>query len=269
MPKRNYSLGWVRDLPDHRDHIYSAPLMRLKALPSHIDLRPQFKFKPYDQGRIGSCTANAIGAAIQFDRNKYHQTPDFTPSRLFIYYFERSMERSVPADAGAQIRDGMKVVNKRGVAPESEWPYDDTPADEETQLFPNSSRAIKMPPASVIKTAATHQVLSYSRVSQQLSQLKGCLAEGFPFVFGFTVFESFWDQHGKPAVQVAMPGAADRVAGGHAVLAVGYDDARAMFTVRNSWGEHVQDHGHFYLPYAYAADPQLASDFWTVRTVES
>src|SRR6478735_10320426 len=129
------SLGWVPDLPDHRDLLYSAPLLRLKSLPAQVDLRPQFNFKPYDQGRIGSCTANAIAAAIQFDRAKLGKSPDFTPSRLFSYYWERSLEHSIPSDSGAQIRDGMKVVSKRGAPPEAEWPYDDTPADEETQLF--------------------------------------------------------------------------------------------------------------------------------------
>jgi len=263
------SLGWVPDLPDHRDLLYSAPLEHLKALPARVDLRPEFKFQPYDQGRIGSCTANALAGAIQFDRAKLKQTPDFTPSRLFIYYWERSLEHSIPSDSGAQLRDGMKVVSKRGAPPESEWPYDDTPADEETQLFPHSSKAIKKPSDSVLKAAAKYQVVSYHRVTQTLSQLKGCLAEGYPFVFGFTVYDSLWDQNGNPRAHVPLPTVSDQVAGGHAVLAVGYDDTKHEFIVRNSWGPSVQDHGYFYLPYSYATDPDLASDFWTVRTVEA
>ena len=71
-------LGWVRDLPDPRDHMFSAPLTVLKTLPAAIDLKPQFAI--YDQGRIGSCTANALAGAIQFDRLKSHQAPDFVPS---------------------------------------------------------------------------------------------------------------------------------------------------------------------------------------------
>jgi hypothetical protein len=114
--QRRFSLGWVPDLPDHRDLVYSAPLQRLRQLPASVDLRPQFLFEPYDQGAIGSCTANAIAAAIQFDRAKNKQKPDFTPSRLFIYYNERAMEHSIPIDAGAQIRDGIKRSPNRAPA---------------------------------------------------------------------------------------------------------------------------------------------------------
>src|ERR1051325_2923760 len=93
--RRPCGLGWGPDLPDHRDLAYSAPLARLRAMPASVDLRSQFPWPPYDQGPIGSCTANAIAGAIQFDRAKAHQEPDFTPSRLFIYYNERKMEHSI------------------------------------------------------------------------------------------------------------------------------------------------------------------------------
>jgi C1A family cysteine protease len=102
--------GWVPDLPDNRDHLYAAPMAKLGPLPRKADLR---KHCPpvYNQGQIGSCTANAIAAAIEFDRKK-QKLADFVPSRLFIYYNERSMEHSVPIDNGAQIRDGIKSVGK-------------------------------------------------------------------------------------------------------------------------------------------------------------
>src|SRR6476646_3515572 len=112
--------GWRLDLPDARDHIYSAPLA--KALPPAVDLRPNCP-PVYDQGQLGSCTANAIAAAVEFDRKKQNLT-DFAPSRLFIYYNERVMEGTVDYDAGAQIRDGIKSVAKIGAAPETDWPYD-------------------------------------------------------------------------------------------------------------------------------------------------
>src|SRR5205807_1673038 len=125
--------GWVPDLPDNRDHLYAAPMAKLGPLPRKVDLR---KHCPpvYNQGQIGSCTANAIAAAIEFDRKK-QKLADFIPSRLFIYYNERSMEHSVPIDNGAQIRDGIKSVGKQGACPEPEWPYDDTPADPTTNLW--------------------------------------------------------------------------------------------------------------------------------------
>ena len=262
-PHTRFGFGWVRDLPDHRDLMYSAPLQHLQALPPAVDLRPQISFAPYDQGRIGSCTANAIAAAIQFDRIKTGKTPDFTPSRLFIYYNERVIEHSVASDAGAQIRDGIKSVAKQGACKETTWPYDDTPADPTTNLFPHGAKAAQKPPAAAYHEAEVYRAKAYMRVTQSLAQMKGCLAEGFPFVLGFSVYQNIYDSSGNPVAVLPMP-QGDQI-GGHAVLVVGYDDAKQWFVIRNSWGSSVQDHGYFYMPYAYATSPNLASDFWTIR----
>jgi C1A family cysteine protease len=261
-----HRLGWVRDLPDHRDFLYAAPLHKVTP-PPKVDLRPAFGFSPYDQGRIGSCTANAIAGGIQYDRHKARQEPSFLPSRLFIYYLERALEHTIALDAGAQIRDGMKSVAKYGVCPETLWPYDGTPADESTRIFPPDSRAIQKPSAEANKEAAKYKLTSYFRVVQSLKQLQGCLAEGYPFVFGFAVFDSLWDDAGEPKTTVPLPTPSEAPVGGHAVLAVGYDDEQRHFIVRNSWGADVQDGGHFYLPYAYITDKNLADDFWTIRAV--
>ena len=121
-PRKIQRYGWIPDLPDARDHLYAAP-MAVVALPLKADLRPNCP-PVYDQGQLGSCTANAIGAAIQFDRMKQHLSPDFIPSRLFIYYNERVMEGTVSTDSGAMIRDGIKSVAKQGACPERDWPYD-------------------------------------------------------------------------------------------------------------------------------------------------
>ena len=266
MANRTHGLGWVRDLPDHRDHMYSAPPTQLRALPPSTDLRPRCP-PVYDQGRIGSCTANAIAGAIQFDRLKSGESPDFVPSRLFIYYNERAMEHSVPVDSGAQIRDGVKSVAKLGVCPEAEWPYSDDPADPNTHLFPPGAPETQKPPPPAFADAKKYKAISYQRLVPSLAQLKGCLAEGYPFVFGFTVYDSLYDPTGNPKTVVPLPSGNDAVEGGHAVAAVGYDDARSLFTVRNSWGPNVQDRGYFYLPYAYLTDSNLAGDFWTIRSI--
>src|ERR1700722_3045212 len=113
--------GWVPDLPDARDHLYRAP-KAIGAIPKSVDLRPGCPVV-YDQGELGSCTANAIAGAIEFDQRKEKLPQPFTPSRLFIYYNERVMENSVASDAGAQIRDGIKSVAAQGVCPETLWPY--------------------------------------------------------------------------------------------------------------------------------------------------
>ncbi|MGZ3625084.1 MAG: peptidase, partial [Ktedonobacteraceae bacterium] len=114
--------GWIPDLPDQRDYQYAAPIAAIGVLPTNIDLTTACP-PVYDQGQLGSCTANAIGGAIQFEQMKQHLTEIFTPSRLFIYYNERDMEGTVNSDSGAQIRDGMKSVGSLGVCPEDMWPY--------------------------------------------------------------------------------------------------------------------------------------------------
>ena len=269
MPNRKFKLGWIPDLPDHRDFTYAAPRATLRALPPRVDLRPGFPHAPYDQGRIGSCTANAIAAAIEFDRAKGNQKPAFTPSRLFIYYNERKMEHTIPLDNGAQIRDGIKSVNKIGACIEATWPYDETPADPSSHLFPSNSAAIAVPSKAAYAEAKKYTTVAYFRIDNSLRQMKGCLADGFPFVFGFTVYSSLWDSKGKPVTVVPMPGPNEGSEGGHAVLAVGYDDASSRFIIRNSWGRRVQDHGYFYMPYDYLANDNLATDFWTIRAMSA
>src|SRR6266478_2259772 len=112
--------GWMPDVPDQRDLVFAAA--RTTTPPPAVDLRPGFP-PVYDQGQLGSCTANAIAAAIQYEQIRQKEPKPFAPSRLFIYYNERIMEHTVGQDAGAQIRDGMKSVNHIGACPETDWPY--------------------------------------------------------------------------------------------------------------------------------------------------
>jgi C1A family cysteine protease len=209
----------------------------------------------YDQGQLGSCTANAIGAAFEFEQDKQNAQADFMPSRLFIYYNERSIENTVGSDSGAQIRDGVKSVNQQGVCPESQWPYDIT-------------RFTQKPSDSCYQSAQQHQVVSYHRVPRDIQQMKGCLAEGYPFVLGFTVYESFESPDVARTGILNLPGRTEREVGGHAVVAVGYDDAQARFRIRNSWGVSWGLGGYFTMPYQYLLDENLSDDFWTIRLVE-
>lgn len=252
MPRKIARYGWIPDLPDQRDHLYAAPPRVLSALPPKTELT---KHCPpvYDQGQLGSCTANAIGAAIEFDLLK-QKLPDLAPSRLFIYYNERAMEGTVNSDSGAMIRDGIKCVAKQGVCPETEWPYD-------------IAKFTRKPTAACYQDAAKHKAVQYQRLTPAASQLKGCLASGFPFVFGFTVYDSFESASVAKTGHARMPSASDKAIGGHAVMAVGYDDAKQWFLVRNSWGNQWGMKGYFTLPYLYVSDPNLADDFWTIRLV--
>ena len=254
-PRTVKRFGWIPDLPDRRDFMYAAPYATLSALPPKTDLTA--KCPPvYDQGRLGSCTANAISAAHQFEQMAQSAKDVFTPSRLFIYYNERVIERTINEDAGAMIRDGIKSVVRQGVCPEAEWPYVLT-------------RFTTKPAATCYKHAMDHQVISYQRLEQNLDQMKGCLASGYPFVFGFSVYESFESPAVARTGRVPMPQNGERVVGGHAVMAVGYDDTSKCFTVRNSWGPAWGRKGYFTMPYEYVTEARLAADFWTIRMVET
>jgi C1A family cysteine protease len=249
--KRFY--GWVPDLPDHRDFFYAAPGKLLRALPSRVDLRTNCP-PVYNQGKLHSCTANAIAAAIQFDKMKLAHPEIFVPSRLFIYYNERAIERSIHSDSGAQIRSGIKSVAKRGVCHERSWPY-------------RARKFRQKPRRKCYAEAAKHPALTYHRVRRTLPQMKACLASGYPFIFGFTVYESFHSKRVRRTGHASMPVRREKCHGGHAVLAVGYEDAQRRFIVRNSWGSRWGMRGYFTLPYDYFTNHHLSEDFWTIRVV--
>jgi C1A family cysteine protease len=253
MLHKSRGYGWIPDLPDHRDLLYSAPVAALRTLAARADLRRQCP-PVYDQSQLGSCTANAIGAAVEFEQMKQKLANVFVPSRLFIYYNERAVEGTVDSDSGAQIRDGIKSVAKQGVCPEPMWPY---------LIAKFKSR----PPRKCYLEALRHRVVLYQRLVPTLNQLRGCLASGYPFVFGFTVYESFESPRAAKTGHAPMPAPNEAVIGGHAVMAVGYEDSKQWFVIRNSWGAQWGMKGYFTLPYAYVTDADLAADFWTIRLV--
>jgi C1A family cysteine protease/GH25 family lysozyme M1 (1,4-beta-N-acetylmuramidase) len=257
--------GWKPDLPDPRDYSYAVS-RGVQSAPASVDLRALCP-PVYDQGQIGSCTGNAIAAALEFDMMKQTPATAFTPSRLFIYYNERVIEGTVGSDAGANIRDGVKSVASLGDCPETLWPYDDTPALQPGNVFPANARAAMAPTADCFQSAIKHEALEYLSIDQNLADMKDCLASGYPFVFGFTVFPSFESDLVASNGKVPMPGADEQTIGGHAVMAVGYDDQAQVFIVRNSWGTAWGDGGYFYMPYAYLLDDNLSDDFWVIRTV--
>jgi C1A family cysteine protease len=197
------------------------------SIPEKVDLRNQCP-PVYDQGQLGGCTANAIAGALEFDRIK-QKLSNFVPSRLFIYYNERVMEGT-------------------------EWPYD-------------IAQFAVQPPQSSYKDALKYKAVQYQSVTQNLADMQGCLATGYPFVFGFTVYESFESPAVAKSGNMPMPKSGESIVGGHAVLAVGYDNDKRVFIVRNSWGPAWGKAGYFYMPYAYLLDDNLSDDLWTIRLV--
>lgn len=279
MSRRNRGYGHIPSIPDSRDikvvftdeHVRAFHSL-IGASPSStttsFDLRSVVKLpqalSDIDQGSLGSCTANAIAYAYAFDEIKQKNAEVFLPSRLFIYYNERLMEGTVNEDSGAQVRDGIKSINKYGVCDEHHWIYDPT-------------QFTVKPPLSVYKEATNAKSLSYASIDFSadrtpaaiLSHLKRALASGYPFVFGFIVYESFESDSVAETGMVPMPSPNESVMGGHCVCSVGYDDKinGGSFIVKNSWGSSWGLDGYFYMPYAYMCDQSLTSDFWTIQRV--
>jgi C1A family cysteine protease len=245
--------GWKRSAPDFRDFYY-APPHSLAALAPVVDLRPGCP-AIYDQGDLGSCTAQAIGGLGEFLLKKEAKA-SFTPSRLFVYYNERVLENSVNSDAGAEIRDGFKVVSQLGCPNEKLWWY-------------NIAKFRMRPNKAVYADALKHRIVRYSRVNNaDLYAMRSCLASGYPIVGGFTVYSSFESNTVARTGIVPMPTRNESVLGGHAIMVVGYDDTKQMFIVRNSWGKNWGLGGYFMMPYLYLTNVQLSDDFWTGTFIE-
>ncbi len=255
--------GWRPGLPDIRDKKFKATYIRpILAPPPKADLRDGCP-PVYDQGELGSCTANAIAAAVDY---AHHRTEGvfITPSRLFIYYGERVMEGDVDQDAGAEIKDGIQVVHKIGCPPETDWPYD-------------IAQFAVQPDTDVYTSALADLVKEYASLDlTDLHELMYCLAGKEPFVFGFTVYENF--EGDDVARTRIMPMPAGRIVGGHAVMACGYftngshpqvphHPSGGYFLVRNSWGTAWGIAGHFLMPFSYMTSPDLTADAWHVSRV--
>jgi C1A family cysteine protease len=246
-------MGWRPDLPDQRDKEFKMPLRLAARIPSKVDLRDLFDFPLVeDQGELGSCTANALVGAMEYIETIHKEVEEYTDlSRLFIYYNERLLEGSIDEDAGAYIRDGIKTLYRKGVCSESSWPYD-------------INRFTETPDKSCYTEAKSRKIVLYQRI-KTLDQMRACLATKYPFVFGFTVYDSFLSSQVADTGTVPMPTRDEVVQGGHAVLCVGYDDRDKRFICRNSWGNEWGDHGYFTMPYAYLTNRDLSDDMWAIR----
>ena len=224
------------------------------SLPPKIDLRLKCPII-YDQGNLGSCTANALLCLYQYD------APKFIGSRLFLYYNERLIDGTVNEDAGSYLETGIYAMKKYGVCKEILWPY-------------NISKFNVKPNGFCYTEALTHQVIEAYQVQPNAYDMKACLNTGEPFVFGFAVFSNFESISVAKTGFVTVPTKNDQFLGGHAVVCVGYDDnllyngIKGYWICRNSWGALWGDRGYFYLPYKYLEIPNIFSDLWKITKVE-
>ncbi|HEX8697544.1 MAG TPA: LamG-like jellyroll fold domain-containing protein [Myxococcaceae bacterium] len=244
-----------------RDWYFSPGATVLASLPAAVDLRqaPGGFPEVYDQGALHSCTACAAAAAIHYDMRRQGRADAFLPSRMFLYFNQRKMAGTLSLDPvhgkPVEMIDCLRSARASGVCPEELWPY-------------NPRQLDLRPSAEAYAFASQHRALAYLRVRQELAYLKACLAQGYPFLFGARIFSPFLGAQVRQTGQVPMPSARDRLLGAHALLAVGYDDARQAFIVRNSLGKGWGDGGHAYLPYAYMTEPHLTFDHWILTWAE-
>lgn len=269
-------LGWLPDYPDLRDYTPQSeavvPLLaktavpkvgtKSKKAPAKVDLR-EWCSPVEDQGQIGSCTAHAgVGMLEYFERKLHGKHLD--ASRRFLYKVTRALGQ-LEGDSGAFLRTTMGAMVLFGVPPEEYWPYSEEEFDEEPLTF-------------CYAFAQNYQAVKYYRLdppgterADLLAAIKSHLASQLPAIFGFTVYGSI-AQAGEDG-KIPFPGPGDKVEGGHAVMAVGYDDAvkianrgeetKGAILIRNSWSSGWGEEGYGWLPYDYVLEG-LADDWWAL-----
>ncbi|MFP5502298.1 MAG: C1 family peptidase [Candidatus Sericytochromatia bacterium] len=244
--KRTLGYDWARFQKKYAGKIKPRK-MRQGLRASKMDLR-QHDAPVYDQGELGACTAFAMGKGMREHMARKNGERVVPLSALFMYYETRKVLGSIDEDSGGTITDGMAVMKKVGVAEEQTWAYD--------------IAKFKIKPPSAAYSEAKEFKVKETIPLGSLNDVKQMLAEGNPVAFGYIVYDSFTKigASGK----MPMPKAGEKTLGGHAVVAVGYDDQKKHLIVRNSWGSKWADDGYFYMPYEFVT-PDNTADFWAAK----
>lgn len=243
-------LGWQRDLPNFQDKILK--LAKPQKIPDIVDFRS--KFPPiFDQLDIGSCVGEGVVAEYDYALKK-QGFPFMSPSALFVYYNARANDGTVLSDNGTTIRSALKMVETLGVCPTGAWPYVTANFDDK-------------PPASAYRLALKNKVIEARRLVSDYTISIYALTQGVPFIFGFSVFESFYSKAVAKTGLVQMPKDGEGFIGGHCCVCVGFNNITKRFLCRNSWSAEWGDKGHFTLPYEYLENRGLSDDFWLIQRV--
>ena len=251
--ERKLGFDWDSYQKDYAPKANPVRLPRQGLLKGAADLRADLP-PVYDQGKLGSCTAFAVAKGMR-ETLQHQQHTRLQPLSALLQYYET--RASIPLigwllvkqDCGGTISGAVGVLAKTGAAPEELWPYD-------IAKFAEKAPAAAYAACPEFKFKSTKQLAG-------LEDVKATLAKGRTVAFGFKVYESF-KKIGADGV-MPVPAASEKLLGGHAVLAVGYDDAKKALIVRNSWSTKWGDKGYFYMPYQCAGDPGTSTDFWTAE----
>lgn len=250
-----------RQKTDKRDKIYQ-PVTPPHEVDKNVDLRPLMP-PVLDQGSLGTCAMNATVSMCQYLMNK-EKVKSFLGSRLELYYNTRVLIEGSSAneDTGVELRDVPKSLQKYGLCPEVDWPYD---VDKFSQ----------MPPSKANKDAVLHKKITYEACPQDLTFMKQVLTDGYPILIGINVYDSFESEEVAKTGIVPMPDVdKENNLGGHALAVVGALEDKKCFIIRNSWGPTNNeekgwgDGGYCYMPYEYLTNPDLSSDFWVIKFFE-
>jgi hypothetical protein len=223
------------------------PLNQETITPIKLDLRNKFS-DVYDQGKIGSCTANALCSIYEYD------TTNFKGSRLFLYYNERLLLNETNVDNGAYLSDGIFTLKTFGLCEEKDWPY----------IIEN---LFKRPTDDIYQKAKLNFVIEAFSISNDITTIKYWLNKNEPIALGIAVYSNFMNFSSAKSGNIGLPTNNDRFIGGHAVVLCGYDDDTQRFILRNSWGSYWGDKGYFYLPYNYITNDDLCDDLWVITRI--